>query len=117
MRVKRHNPSKTKKTLREVAEDLVKAHRKIDPSMSRAFFVDDPSHREVRLIEVTEEVPDVEDGLVVPIPVGARPDKGVPYPSAVVLLHPDEYKRFSKGKLWLPDDWGCDPFSDEIPLT
>lgn len=80
--------------------------------MKQAFLVKDPAGKEIRIVEVTAEV--VDDDFV--MPVAFRPDKDVPYPSVFVFFHPDEFQRFRKGQIELPEGWGSPPVLTELPL-
>jgi hypothetical protein len=85
-----------------VAINIAKSHMTEDQStvaIYRAQGVD-----EVRLIEVTSSVGTTND--ILPFRFGPRPDVGVPYPSVVVLLSPEEWDSVKGGRLQLPEGWG-----------
>ncbi len=75
------------KSVEEVAKDLAHAHRQADPDIQQIWMSEDPSGREVRLLEVSGSVGNI--GAIMPFRFSARhPD--VPYPSVVILLSPEE---------------------------
>jgi len=90
------------KTIPEVARELADAHRAEDPDTRSVFLA--RSEREVRLVEVSGSVD--SSGEVLPFRFASRPDLGVPYPSVVLLLGEDDWRRVEAGELALPDGWG-----------
>ena len=91
-----------RETYRHVAEALAAAHRRADPDTVKVFLALDPAKREVRLVEVTAEAPTTMEVL----PVRFRPTAEVPFPSAVVLLSPEEWDAVERREIALPDGWG-----------
>lgn len=92
----------SEKQIDEVAKELAEAHLKEDPSTTAVFLAEDRA--EVRLVEVSGSI--VTSGEVLPFRFAARPDRGVPYPSVVVLLSEDDWARIERGELELPPGWG-----------
>lgn len=92
------------KTVLEVAQELAKAHRAEDPETREVFLAS--ADDEVRLVEVSGAVGTTEGGKILPFRFVQRPDLGVPYDSAVVLLSPDEWQEVLAGRLPLPPGWG-----------
>jgi hypothetical protein len=88
---------------RATAASLASAHRREDTSTDEVFLFPDPHLADVRLLEVSGSAP--RSGDVLPFRFDARPDLGVPFPSVVILLSPDEWKDVQDGKLKLPPDW------------
>ncbi len=82
--------------------------------MLEAYLVKDPLEKEIRLIEITQEVAD--DEAVLPVGFGPDEEEGVPYPSVVVLLHPDGFRRIKGRKLNLPAEWGSSPVLVPLPI-
>ncbi len=68
---------------------LVQEHRRNDPDLQAVYFADDPSDREIRLVEVSGSVGNAWH--VLPVRFVARPDRGVPYPCVIVLIGPEEW--------------------------
>jgi hypothetical protein len=93
----------TLRTYLETAQDLAEAHRRADPGTEAIFLVPDPAEQEVRLVEVSTRVP--TSGDVFAFGYSARPDLGIAFRSAVVLLSPDEWRNVESGLLLLPPGW------------
>jgi hypothetical protein len=91
-----------KKTIREVAEELPKAHKEDDDSTTDVYFVDGIDN-EVRLVEVSGSLGSGGPGEM--LPFRFTPSEGVPFPSVVVLLSPSEWTSAQKGDLKLPEGW------------
>jgi len=85
------------KTIEEVALDLAKANIEAEPNISRVYLF--PSDNEIRLIEVDRTSPSVND--VIPFYFGEDSEEGIPFPSGIALIHPDDVD-----KAELPEDWG-----------
>ena len=92
------------KTVEDVARELAAAHRDADSDIQEIYFYPDPAGEEVRLVEVSGSVGNT--GEVLPFRFAARPDLGVPYPSVVVLLSPEEKQALDSKLLALPANWG-----------
>jgi hypothetical protein len=90
------------KAVVDVAKDLARAHRAEDPETRSIFLAENDV--EVRLVEVTGSI--ASAGEVLPFHFLARPDQGVPYPSAVILLSEEDWRLVEAGKLALPEGWG-----------
>lgn len=94
------------KTVFDVAVALARAHREEDPATTDVFVAEDAD--EVRLVEVSDSLVGSLQRDVLPFRFIARPDKGVFYPSVVVLLSPSEWAAVQKGELNLPAGWDKD---------
>lgn len=92
----------------DVAALLAKAHVEIEPSLERIVRLVSPNEDEagepVKLLEVTRET---SASGIVPVAFGADPP-GVPYPSVVVEVTPEEYEQIRAGTLSLPSGWKLD---------
>lgn len=91
-------------SLDDVARNLANAHREADPDIKRIFQIVDPAGKEVVLLEVSDSVGFT--GSIMPFRFAARPDLGIPYPSVVILLSPEEEELLDKKELEFPDTWG-----------
>lgn len=91
-----------KNKLTDVAEELAREHRKADPDITNVFQAE--NENEIRLVEITGSVGTTR--MIVPFHFGKRPDLGIPYPSAVIHLSPEEFALLKKGNLELPAGWG-----------
>ncbi|MBI3206695.1 MAG: hypothetical protein HYZ29_34490 [Myxococcales bacterium] len=94
------------KSVLEVAQWLAEAHMKDDPATTDVFVAE--AADEVRLVEVSGSVGPGTPREVLPFRFAANPDKGVPYPSVVVLLSPAEWEAVQRGELALPSGWEKD---------
>ena len=96
-----------------MAEKLAQSHREADPRTTHVFLSEDPEGQEIRLVEVSESVPN--SGGVLPFRFRSAPERQINLPSVVILLHPLEWENLHQGRLSLPTGWL--PVSDlkEIP--
>lgn len=87
-------------SLREVAEMLARRNVESEPSLLKIYQF--PSETEIRLIEVDPLSPPVRPGdVIAPFYFGANKAEGVPYLTAIALIHPGEDE-----KLPPPAGWG-----------
>ena len=93
-------------TLEETARTLAEAHRKKDPSIERVMLAPDTHGKEIRLVEVSRDAGYTGD--IFSCRFKARPDLGVPFPCAIVLVGTDEWNELTIGDLKLPDSWGVE---------
>ena len=96
--------------IRTIADKLVQAHYQNDRRMERAKIFFSAEDQTIRLLELTEAVP--TDDSVSVISFDAAPRQGIPYPSSVILVNHEDWKRLENGLLSMPSDWGS--FSDGI---
>lgn len=85
---------------------LVNWHREGEQPPQKIILFPDPDGQEVRLLEVTELVP--ETGELYPITFGAT--KELPYRTVVMQVTPREWEAIRAGKMPLPEGWdmgGC----------
>lgn len=82
------------------ARDLADDNRRAEPDITRIFWF--PFDREVRLVELTDQVPATTDGELHPFYFRAAPADNLPAPSAIAMIRVAEF-----GKLKLPVDWGA----------
>ena len=84
-----------------VAKALAAAHVKEDPATRLVLLSDDAD--EVRLVEVSGSVGTT--GEVLPFRFAPSPGDGIDYPSVVILLSEDDWKRVEAKELNLPEGW------------
>jgi len=89
-----------KKSKRETAENLAKAHFEVEPNLQRVFLLE-PIHENnpkvpVKLLEVVKGT--IERGIE-PIAFTAEPTRGIEYPSMIVEISPREYQLLCDGKM------------------
>lgn len=87
---------------KECAIELARAHREIDPSTLDAYLVSEDDNL-IRLVEVASSVPTTSEFF--PYAFTADPDHGVPYPSVLILVSPDEWESLIAGDRKLPQGW------------
>src|SRR4051794_12779228 len=81
------------------ARYLAQENRRSNPDVREVYWF--PDDQEVRLLELTEEIPISEDGKAHPFYFRPSPHDELPQSSGIVLIRPEEF-----GKLQLPDTWG-----------
>ena len=97
-------------SIKTIADKLVQAHYQNDRRMERAKIFFSADDQTIRLLELTEAVP--TDNNISVISFDAAPRQGIPYPSSVILVNNEDWKRLENGLLSMPVGWGC--FSDGI---
>ncbi|HUO09088.1 MAG TPA: hypothetical protein VM008_12350 [Phycisphaerae bacterium] len=78
---------------------LAQENRLAEPEITRIFWF--PSEDEVRLVELDATVPPSGDGRIHPYFFRPSPQDGLPAPSGIALIRPDEHRRVE-----LPESWG-----------
>jgi hypothetical protein len=78
---------------------LARENMRAEPNIRSIYWM--PSSEEVRLIEVEPGTVKCLSGSVEPFYFDPAPADGLPAPSGVALIRPDEF-----GKLTLPRGWG-----------
>ncbi len=85
----------------QTAAMLAAAHRREDPNTSTVRYF--PRDGTVRLLEVSSSAPTT--GEILPFAFNADIANGVPFPSVVILVSPDEWAQIQSGTLCLPVGW------------
>ena len=93
--------------IRQQAEELAKANREAEPTISDVYWF--PHDIEVRLIEIDTLVPTDPDRQVHPFYFRPAPEDGLTAPSDIALIHPSEVENIT-----LPDGWGS--WQDAVKL-
>lgn len=96
-----------KETIRKVAAELAQEHVEAEPSISDVYLF--PADDEIRLIEVDEQT--VPSDCVAPFYFPPAPEDGIPVPSGIALIRPEEV-----GKLELPEGWGSWDDAEKIDI-
>jgi hypothetical protein len=86
-----------------IARKLALAHREADPLTTRILYFPTAQEREVRLLEVSSELPPLGDAL--PFHYREAPEHGFPLPVALILLAEEDWRQVESGALPLPDGW------------
>jgi hypothetical protein len=81
------------------AKFLAADNRQASPDITRILWF--PNEREVRLVELSGEVPVCLEKKLYPFYFRASPEDELPLPTAVVLIRPDEIQKFKP-----PTGWG-----------
>ena len=82
------------------AKLLARENVEAEPNIKRVYWF--PDEKEVRLVELADNIPtSEEDEDVAPFYFAASAADDLPAPSAIALIHIDEYR-----KLNLPEGWG-----------
>jgi hypothetical protein len=102
MTVRNVNP-----TIEQQAKLLAADNRKAEPDITRVFWF--PDDTEVRLVELTDQVPASSDSELHPFYFRPSPTDNLPAPSSIAMIRSDEF-----GKLNLPAPWG--DWTDAVEL-
>ena len=92
-------PNSAFEDIKKQALLLARENKRAEPRIQSIYWV--PSTTEVRLIEVEPDTVKCLGGAVEPFYFDPAPADGLPAPSGVALIRPDEV-----GKLDMPEDWG-----------
>ncbi len=87
-----------KEDIKKQARSLAEENRKADPAIEKVYWF--PDGGEVRLVELSEEVPESEDGVLHPFYFQCSPQDNLPAPSGIAIIRPEEFR-----KLEMPDGW------------
>ncbi len=85
--------------IKEQARSLADWNQKADPAIEKVYWF--PDNTEVRLVELSNDVPASEDGELHPFYFQPSPQDHLPLPSGIAIIRPEEF-----GELKLPDEWG-----------
>ena len=89
----------SKEIVERQAQLLAKDNKLAEPAIQRIFWF--PDSEEVRLVELTNEIPVSGDGNLHPYYFRANITENLPVASGIALIRPEEF-----GKLRLPEKWG-----------
>lgn len=88
------------KEILDAASSLAAAHLESEPQTTEVFLV--PVDDRVLLVEVDPEDIGNEESGPVPVYFRAYPNKGIPFPSGIVTVTPEE----KDSRIPLPEGWG-----------
>ncbi len=97
----------TGEVIKQQALLLARDNKKVEPEIQAIYWM--PCETEVRLIEVQSNTVKCLSGVVEPFYFDPSPVDGLPAPSGIALIRPDEF-----GNLDLPSNWGS--WKDAQPL-
>jgi len=95
----------------EVAKKLAHKHYDIEPGITRIFKLRDKPEFEglssapIKLLEI--KIDTAPSGFM-PLYFGPVPGSGIPYPSVILEVTPDEFERIKSQELKLPEGWTID---------
>ncbi|MBY0589089.1 hypothetical protein K2X85_18090 [bacterium] len=101
-------PGKMVRTKEEVARTLAKKHFEAEVGLQKIILLSGGNDAEatptepIKLLEVHADA--VPSGLL-PIAFGPSPASGVPYPTVILEVSPDEFKKIQSQELPLPRQW------------
>lgn len=93
--------------IEQQAKHLAKENRESNPDISRIYWF--PDEQEVRLLEITQQVPVCTEGEVQPFYFRPAPQHNLPAPSGIAMIRDEQF-----GKLRLPPHWG--DWTDAVEL-
>ena len=99
----------------EVAKELAKKHYQVEAGLTRVFRLNGKADVEairsepIKLLEVNENT--AASG-VMPLHFGPAPASGIPYPSIIIEVTPDEFQKIQSHELKLPEGW---EIGEELP--
>jgi hypothetical protein len=99
----------------EEAIDLAQRHYEVELGLSEIIRFTNTAEVErtwnepIKLLEVNENT--IESGIL-PIYFGPAPESGIHFPSVIIEVTPEEYRKIQSNELQLPDGWR---FSAPIP--
>jgi hypothetical protein len=96
----------------EAARKLAQAHYLVEQGLVSVFRLTGPAETEAEPIKLLEVNRDTVPTGIMPLGFDAAPDRGIPFPSIIVEVTPDEYEQIRSGALALPNGW---QIGDEIP--
>ena len=89
----------SRKIVEQQARYLAADNYKAEPDIQKVYWF--PDDEEVRLVELTPQIPVADNGALQPFYFNPSPEDGLPSPSAMALIQPQEF-----GRLSLPKRWG-----------
>jgi hypothetical protein len=99
----------------EVAKELAKKHYEVEAGLVHVFRIvgkmEESPSEPIKLLEVNENT--VPTG-VMPLGFDPAPAGGIPFPSIIIELTPDEFKKLEVQELTLPNGW---QLGEELPKS
>jgi hypothetical protein len=92
----------------EAAKELAKKHYQAEAALSRIFRLTGSAEVEARPVEpikLLEVNANTVASGVLPVQFGPAPASGIPYPSVIVEVSPEEFQRIQTQELKLPKGW------------
>lgn len=98
-----------------VARELARKHYEVEAGLTQVFLITDQARAEgvrsepIKLLEVNANT--VASGIM-PLHFGPAPVSGIPYPSIIIEVTPDEFEKIQSNELKLPEGW---KIGEELP--
>jgi hypothetical protein len=98
-----------------VARELARKHYEVEAGLTQVFLITDRAQAEVvrsepiKLLEVNANT--VASGIM-PLHFGPAPGSGIPYPSIIIEVTPDEFDKIQSNEMKLPEGW---KIGEELP--
>ena len=92
----------------EVAKVLAKKHYEAEAGLQRIFRLTGSAEVEVSFVEpikLLEVNANTVPSGVLPVQFGPAPASGIPYPSVIVEVSPEEFHKIQTQELKLPKGW------------
>ena len=98
-----------------VARELARKHYEVEAGLTRVFLIADQAQPEgvrsepIKLLEVNADT--VASGIM-PLHFGPAPASGIPYPSIIIEVTPEEFDKIHSNEMKLPEGW---KIGEELP--
>jgi hypothetical protein len=94
----------------EAAKQLAQRHYRIEPGITEIRTLTSGTiqgvNEPIKLLEVNTNT--IASGIM-PLRFDAAPASGIPFPSVIVEVTPDEYEKIKRKELLLPNGWLLGP--------
>ena len=96
----------------EAARQLAQAHYLVEQGLVSIFRLVTPTETDAEPVKLLEVNRDTVPTGIMPLGFDAAPERGIPYPSVIIEVTPEEYEQIRSGALALPNGW---QIAEEIP--
>ncbi len=96
----------------EAARKLAQAHYLVEEGLVGVFRIVSKAETDAEPIKLLEVNRDTVPTGIMPLGFDAAPERGIPYPSVIVEVTPEEYRQIQSAVLRLPNGW---QIAEEIP--
>jgi hypothetical protein len=98
-----------------VARELAKKHYEVEAGLTQVFLITGRAEAEATRVEPIK-LPEVNKNTapsgVMPLHFGPAPASGIPFPSIIIEVTPDEFRKIQSHELMLPEGW---EIGEELP--
>lgn len=89
------------------AQKLAQQHYRLQPEITEIRTVGngfvEQTQGAIKLLEINPSIP--ASGVAMPLGFKAMPASGIPYPSIIISVNPEEFRRIESGEMLLPPGW------------